>query len=262
MSRTKQIDIPSPCTANWQDMTPQNGGRHCHNCDKMVMDFTAMPGAKIIEYLSQHKSVCGQFYSHQLESLNQSLAYDRRIHPKWRRLMAAVCIAGLISVVKAEARPVTPTEQVSPPKIDQRKTIGDSTMVLKGKVIDKTSGLPLKNATIFVNSTNVTTQTDEMGEFVLMVPVNTSYLGVTTDNPGPITTTFTSTNQKYQSINVAVLSYRMATNIYKPSDNKVVRGEIRTKPGQKFNKENLIKIKSAREIGRLGDFDEERAKRQ
>jgi hypothetical protein len=262
MSKIKQVDIPSPCSANWQDMTPQNGGRHCYSCSKTVIDFTAMPDSKIIAYLSQHKNICGQFYSHQLKSLNQNLAYDKRIHPKWRRLMAAACIAGLLSVVKAEAKPVTPTEQVSPPKIDERKPVGDSTMVLKGKVIDKTSGLPLKNATIFVNSTNITTQTDEMGEFVFMVPVNTSYLGVTTDNPGPITTTFTSTNQKYQGISVPVLSYRIVTNIYKPSDNRVIRGEIRTKPGQKFNKENLIKIRSAKEIGRLGDFDEEKVKRQ
>jgi hypothetical protein len=244
MPGIKQIDIPSPCTANWRDMIPQNEGRHCNSCNKMVIDFTAMPDRKIIEYLSQHKNVCGQFYNHQLKALNQSLAYDRRIHPNWRRLMAAACIAGLLAVVKAEARSVTPTEQVSPIKIDKRKPVTDSTMVLTGKVIDKTSGRAWKNATIFVNSTNITTQTDEMGEFVFMVPVNTSYIGVTTDNPGPITTTFTSTNPKYRGINVAVLSYRIVTNIYNPSEDRVVRGEIRVKSEYHFNKEQLIRSAS------------------
>lgn len=40
------------------------------------------------------------------------------------------------------------------------------------------------------------------------------------------------------------------------TNDKVVRREIRTKPGQKFNKELLIR--SAREIGQLGNFDEQK----
>ena len=40
------------------------------------------------------------------------------------------------------------------------------------------------------------------------------------------------------------------------TNDKVIRREIRTKPGQKFNKELLIR--SAREIGQLGNFDEQK----
>ena len=261
MSKIKQIDILSPCAANWQDMVPQNGGRHCHSCNKMVMDFTAMPGAKIIEYLSQHKSVCGQFYSHQLIELNRSLVYDRRIHLKWRRLMAAACVAGLLSVVKAEARPVRPTEQASSPKKGALKMAEDFTMILKGKVIDKTSGMPLKYATIYVNTTDIKTKTDELGEFVFMVPVNTSYLGVFAESTGPITISVTSTNPKYLGIDLSPMAYKLVINTFLLSDNRVIMGEIRTKPGQKFNKEKLIKIRTAKEIGAIRDFDEEKIKK-
>lgn len=260
MPKIKQIDIPSPCVANWQDMVPQNGGRHCFNCNKMVIDFTVMPESKIIEYLSRHKNVCGQFYNHQLNTINRNLAYDRRIYPAWRKLMAAACIAGLLSIAKAEASPTTPIEQVSAPKKDERKPAKDSTMVLKGKVVDKTSGQPLKNAAVYINGTGIGTETDELGEFILIVPINTSYLMVFAYKPGPITISLTSTNQKYLDIILPSSSHRII-NALPASNDWVVRGEIRTKPGQKFNKENLIKIRSAKEIGRLGDFDEEMVKK-
>ncbi|MBK0378235.1 outer membrane protein assembly factor BamA [Mucilaginibacter segetis] len=52
------------------------------------------------------------------------------------------------------------------------------------------------------------------------------------------------------TINRVVLKGNDVTN------DKVVRREIRTKPGQKFNKELLIR--SAREIGQLGNFDEQK----
>ncbi|PAW94962.1 outer membrane protein assembly factor BamA [Mucilaginibacter sp. MD40] len=52
------------------------------------------------------------------------------------------------------------------------------------------------------------------------------------------------------TINRVILKGNDVTN------DKVVRREIRTKPGQKFNKELLIR--SAREIGQLGNFDEQK----
>ncbi len=225
-------------------MVPKNGGRHCHSCNKMVIDFTAMPDTKIIAYLSQHKNVCGQFYIHQLNALNHNLAYDKRINPKWRRLMAAACVAGLLSVAKTEARPIIRTEQVSLRKKDKQKLMEDSTMVLKGKVIDKTSGLPLQNASICINSTSIGTKTDELGEFIFITPINTRYLVVFADKSGPITISLTSTNQKYLGIILPSLSQRLVINTFTTSENRFVRGEIRTAPKYRFRKEMLIKTVS------------------
>ena len=32
--------IPEPCHENWNKMTPQEQGRHCAVCSKVVVDFT------------------------------------------------------------------------------------------------------------------------------------------------------------------------------------------------------------------------------
>ena len=34
--------IPNPCHEDWNKMTPEDKGRHCSVCDKVVIDFTKM----------------------------------------------------------------------------------------------------------------------------------------------------------------------------------------------------------------------------
>lgn len=31
--------VPAPCSADWNAMTPAEQGRHCAQCDKVVVDF-------------------------------------------------------------------------------------------------------------------------------------------------------------------------------------------------------------------------------
>ena len=35
-----KITIPTPCHENWNEMTPNEMGRHCTVCSKTVKDFT------------------------------------------------------------------------------------------------------------------------------------------------------------------------------------------------------------------------------
>lgn len=61
----KTVIVPKPCSYAWDKMThmPDEKGRHCAACDKVVVDFTAMSTEQIIQYLKQNKSskVCGHF---------------------------------------------------------------------------------------------------------------------------------------------------------------------------------------------------------
>jgi hypothetical protein len=60
--------ISKPCHENWDDMTPQSGGRHCKECDKTVKDFTGLTNDEISAYLTEHagEKICGRFSSDQL----------------------------------------------------------------------------------------------------------------------------------------------------------------------------------------------------
>ncbi|MDO5856927.1 hypothetical protein Q2490_06465 [Myroides odoratimimus] len=35
-----RIEIPEPCHEDWDKMAPQDKGRHCAVCDKVVVDFS------------------------------------------------------------------------------------------------------------------------------------------------------------------------------------------------------------------------------
>lgn len=61
------LSIPQPCHENWQQMTPQDHGRHCSACQKVVVDFTAMSDQQVLDYMRQAtSSVCGRFNNDQL----------------------------------------------------------------------------------------------------------------------------------------------------------------------------------------------------
>jgi hypothetical protein len=60
--------IPEPCHESWQQMYPEQNGRFCDSCCKVVVDFTGMSNDEILNYLSQRKGerVCGRVKNEQL----------------------------------------------------------------------------------------------------------------------------------------------------------------------------------------------------
>lgn len=36
-----KLNIAKPCREEWQNMTPNELGRHCQNCQKTVVDFSS-----------------------------------------------------------------------------------------------------------------------------------------------------------------------------------------------------------------------------
>lgn len=61
------IQVPKPCTQSWEEMTPDNAGRHCASCCKTVIDFTGWQQEEILHYLQQNPGrTCGRFRKEQL----------------------------------------------------------------------------------------------------------------------------------------------------------------------------------------------------
>lgn len=63
------IHIPSPCHENWNNMLPEDQGRHCLQCSKTVVDFTDWDTPAIVAYLHANatQKVCGRFNASQLD---------------------------------------------------------------------------------------------------------------------------------------------------------------------------------------------------
>ncbi|MCX6180525.1 MAG: hypothetical protein NT150_01175 [Bacteroidetes bacterium] len=74
-----KITIPKPCHENWDQMTPNEQGKHCCACEKTVVDFTKMEAQEIKSFFESRKTekVCGHFYASQVHKeipkLHQSL---------------------------------------------------------------------------------------------------------------------------------------------------------------------------------------------
>jgi hypothetical protein len=73
MAKKLQLQIPTPCHENWENMTPTEKGRFCASCQKQVIDFSnksdrdiAMFFKKPILSSSKGGSVCGRFMDDQL----------------------------------------------------------------------------------------------------------------------------------------------------------------------------------------------------
>jgi hypothetical protein len=97
MSAPLHIDVKQPCHENWQQMTPNEQGRHCLSCQKTVVDFTLMSDQEILHYISNaSSSVCGRFYNHQLDKTYEV----KKIKPAftfryaWNLITAAFLLTG------------------------------------------------------------------------------------------------------------------------------------------------------------------------
>ena len=55
------ITILKPCSQLWENLTPDDQGRFCSTCQKIIFDFTQMSDQEIVDYLKVHPcKVCGK----------------------------------------------------------------------------------------------------------------------------------------------------------------------------------------------------------
>ncbi len=63
----------SPCNVGWDQMSPEEKGRHCSLCSKTVVDFTQMKKEEIQlelkNYFAQGQSVCGHFLAKDVDEI-------------------------------------------------------------------------------------------------------------------------------------------------------------------------------------------------
>ncbi len=62
-----------PCNVGWDQMTPEEKGRHCSLCSKTVVDFTQMNKEEIQwelkNYFAKGQSVCGHFLAKDVDEI-------------------------------------------------------------------------------------------------------------------------------------------------------------------------------------------------
>ncbi|AEV96812.1 hypothetical protein Niako_0414 [Niastella koreensis GR20-10] len=177
MPKSLLLNIPEPCHENWQNMTPQEQGRFCGSCQKVVVDFSVMTDKEVLEYFSKaSQQVCGRFANDQLNKELTAPPTRKRITwvYVWNVLLASV----LVTKSYAQGKP-----QVKKPPVIKTTFKGNLTMgewvvnpvdavipvKMKGVVLDAQTNQPVSGASISIKSTLNGTSADTAGKFQLRV---------------------------------------------------------------------------------------------
>lgn len=188
MTAIRQITIPKPCRQSWQQMLPNDDGRHCNHCSKTVIDFTKMTNGEIISYLSNRSNICGRFSPLQLDSVNTHLNYQN-LKTATSRKKGLVAMAMLGSSIFYEAS--GQTIAIAPGKIElssQENNMSNFPLgkiaanralekKIEGQILDDDCK-PLYGATIRVPGTDIALPTDTNGRFKLHVSAATKHFTV------------------------------------------------------------------------------------
>jgi hypothetical protein len=168
---SKSLSIPEPCHEDWSKMTEVDKGRFCNACQKEVTDFTVLTDREILLYFKKAGTapVCGHARADQLNRPFYLPATRTRSLP--RTLTAHLAASFLF--LQAFFGPATAwgnprhKQEISTPEPAVEKPA-----VIKGKVLDYSSGKPVAGIRISILETDLTVVTDNKGGFAINLPAD------------------------------------------------------------------------------------------
>ncbi|TYB79698.1 carboxypeptidase-like regulatory domain-containing protein [Bizionia myxarmorum] len=229
MRKALTITIPEPCHENWNNMSPNEKGRFCKACDKIVHDFTTKTNEQIVKTIMDHGQVCGRFKTNQL---NKELVYSRKSKNSFRTILAS----GFFSMLTfssyrslAQTKPETvQTDSIKAPSVLGKPAVSIlHSNKISGTILDETN-LPLPGANVVIKNKTIGTQTDFYGNFEIEAKVGDI-----------ITISFIGYETK--EVTVALnQSYKFSLDI----DSDVLGGMVITSYGASYSKSPLSPAKS------------------
>lgn len=184
--RTSRLSLPEPCTVGWSNMLPTKNGQYCTSCSKVIPELHRMTDAAILEQFMQNSGdFCGRIAPAQIQRIRfdeSALRAQVQVKQVQDSLLRRIIGGGLLAltfttwnVTYAEKLPLTPTV-IDQFVMDQAVLAGPgdtlTNVIIKGKVIDKTTGelLPFVTLYIEVNGTKYGCNSDMDGNYFLKVP--------------------------------------------------------------------------------------------
>src|SRR5215204_2566694 len=127
MSKKFQLQIPTPCHENWDNMSPVEKGRFCDSCQKQVVDFSNMSDRQIAVFFKKPStgSVCGRFMQDQLD---RDMEIPKKRIP-WVKYFFQFALPAFLLSIKANSQTVKmgkPAIRITQPVIPVRSVVTDS----------------------------------------------------------------------------------------------------------------------------------------
>ncbi len=205
-----QLEIPKPCTQNWDAMTPSQQGRFCNSCAKVVVDFTTMSDEEVLNFFKKKKEeeVCGRMAEDQIERAFIPIKKEKKNSWLWK-IAASVMFFFSVKLNaqkllgKVSYRPsITLQDRPNPNHVsdDAIKHIKSKKIIVKGRVTDKDGiGIPFANINLVGSKTGIAA--DLQGYFTIKAIYNDV---LQFSSVGFINSTITITNEAF--INVVLIA--------------------------------------------------------
>jgi hypothetical protein len=163
------LSIPTPCTEDWNNMSPDKNGKFCASCQKTVVDFSHMSDAEIFNYFDNFKSnTCGRFTEKQLTTPFNAPMIGKPQN-RWAWALSALLLP---SVLASQTVKRTEIMKIIPPSVFEQN-MGEKGLPIKGKVTELGTDVPLVNVyvSIVANETLIgRASTDDKGFFTTHLP--------------------------------------------------------------------------------------------
>jgi hypothetical protein len=176
MPTSIHVAIPEPCHENWQQMTPNEQGRHCLSCQKTVVDFTFMSDQEILDHISRASTnVCGRFTNDQLNKTykEQKTGRSFSLRYAWNVVVATFLLTGNAAMAQSKNQ-VKKKEVVSDRNIKAPEIImGGMAIVIPGRkiagqIIDDSTGNPVGFASVRIKGMRTGISANEAGKFEII----------------------------------------------------------------------------------------------
>lgn len=183
MSTKYKITIPEPCSEDWNLMTPQEKGRHCVVCDKVVVDFSKATKQEIINHITKEGKICGRIPRAFLDT-NLVDESERQTFGTKGLVATVINLLALTTTMYAQVKEESKQElssvleKKSSTMNEQQSVIHDEDKqygnIINGTVFSASDSLPLPGASVFLVKTGYGVLTNMNGEFSLNIPTNTT----------------------------------------------------------------------------------------
>lgn len=164
------IQIPEPCSEDWNQMAPLAKGRHCAVCQKTIYDFSNYTQDELVQHIQREGKVCGRIPTNYLDiELSESKA-NRGIG--LQGIVAAainLLVLATTAVVQGQEKAKVEQQVKDRGSVREQEQVEKLPVVIRGKVMDE-EGLGLPGASVIVKGTQVGVGTDMDGNFELKVP--------------------------------------------------------------------------------------------
>ena len=165
MAKYLKLEIPSPCSQNWNEMTPEKQGRFCSSCQKTVTDFTQMSDSQLLQFFKKNKEGgCGRFREDQLST--EILIPGKTI--PFVKFLFQIAIPVFLFTPKAGAQKTVGrvVQKVIQEECKVGRTGRPALNMLSGRVRDEL-GLPVSGASVIVAGTKNGVVADSTGNFTI-----------------------------------------------------------------------------------------------